>query len=53
MSAATRGNGLVGEDVTANVRTIGDIPGSLARQTVPEVCEVRGEIYMGHADLPR
>ncbi len=51
VSAATRGNGLVGEDVTANVRTIGDIPGRLLGKPVPEVCEVRGEVYMGHADF--
>src|SRR5579863_1055201 len=40
VSAATRGDGLVGEDVTANVRTIGDIPHRLHGKSIPEVCEV-------------
>ena len=44
VSAATRGDGRVGEDVTANVRTIAVIPGSL--DTAPDVIEVRGEVYM-------
>lgn len=45
VQAATRGNGRVGEDVTANVRTIEDIPEQLA-EGAPAVLEVRGEIYM-------
>ncbi len=49
--AATRGDGEVGEDVTANVRTIADIPQRLRGKTVPQVCEIRGEVYMGHADF--
>jgi DNA ligase (NAD+) len=48
--AATRGDGLVGEDVTANVRTIGDIPHRLAGGA-PDILDVRGEVYMGHADF--
>ncbi|MFC2248215.1 NAD-dependent DNA ligase LigA [Labrys portucalensis] len=48
--AATRGDGAEGEDVTANVRTIGDIPNVL-KGNVPEIFEVRGEVYMSHADF--
>lgn len=44
VQAATRGDGSTGEDVTTNIRTIDDIPKSL--QNVPDVCEIRGEIYM-------
>jgi DNA ligase (NAD+) len=47
--AATRGDGAVGEDVTANVRTIGDVPQSTAN--APAVLEVRGEVYMSKADF--
>jgi DNA ligase (NAD+) len=43
---ATRGDGTEGEDVTANVRTLADIPQRLAGRNVPERCEVRGEVYM-------
>jgi DNA ligase (NAD+) len=48
--AATRGDGAEGEDVTANVRTIGDVPNTL-KGKVPERFEVRGEVYMRHADF--
>lgn len=51
VSAATRGDGEEGEDVTANARTISEIPHRLKGTDVPEIAEVRGEIYLGHADF--
>ena len=50
VTAATRGDGQVGEDVTANARTVAEIPNVL-HGDFPEVLEVRGEIYMRHADF--
>ncbi len=47
--AATRGDGTVGEDVTANVRTIADIPQRI--DGAPQVLEVRGEVYMSKEDF--
>jgi DNA ligase (NAD+) len=43
---ATRGDGLQGEDVTANVRTLADIPKQLKGRNNPKVAEIRGEVYM-------
>ena len=50
--AATRGNGEVGEDVTANARTLDDIPQALPA-AAPPVFEVRGEVYLRHDDFAR
>ncbi len=49
VQAATRGDGSVGENVTANARTIADIPQMLT--DAPDVLEVRGEVYMSHSDF--
>lgn len=49
VQAATRGDGSVGENVTANARTIDDIPEKITG--APDVLEVRGEVYMSHADF--
>jgi len=49
--AATRGDGKVGEDVTANVRTISEIPHRLAGDSWPDEIEIRGEIYLGHDEF--
>src|SRR5262245_48569318 len=48
-SAATRGDGAVGEDVTANIRTLKDVPQQLKGKGIPAVCEIRGEVYMTKA----
>jgi DNA ligase (NAD+) len=46
ITAATRGDGAEGEDVTANIRTLEDVPQKLKGRSIPDVCEVRGEVYM-------
>lgn len=51
--AATRGDGEIGEDVTASVRTVRQVPLRLHGTIEPEVLEVRGEIYMKRADFER
>ncbi|WP_457585660.1 NAD-dependent DNA ligase LigA [Ensifer canadensis] len=50
VTAATRGDGTTGENVTANIRTIGMIPQTLPAGA-PDIVEVRGEIYMGKTDF--
>ncbi|MDI6027977.1 NAD-dependent DNA ligase LigA [Corticibacterium sp. UT-5YL-CI-8] len=50
VSAATRGDGTTGENVTANARTIADIPNVLSG-AFPDIIDVRGEVYMSHADF--
>jgi len=46
VTAATRGDGAEGEDVTANIRTLEVVPKKLKGRNLPEICEVRGEVYM-------
>jgi len=53
IQAATRGDGTEGENVTANVATISEIPKLLKGKGIPDVIEVRGEIYLGRKDFEK
>ena len=53
VQAATRGDGEIGEDVTANIRTIRSIPLRLQGAQLPEILEVRGEVLMKRSDFER
>jgi DNA ligase (NAD+) len=51
VSAATRGDGYEGEDITANIRTLEEIPQRLCGDVIPDVLEIRGEVYMRREDF--
>src|SRR3954451_8698252 len=51
VTAATRGDGSVGEDVTANIKTLKDVPRTLKGKDIPEIAAVRGEVYMTKVDF--
>jgi DNA ligase (NAD+) len=53
VQAATRGDGTEGENVTANVKTIKEIPHVLKGRAVPEFVDIRGEIYLAHKDFEK
>ena len=53
VEAATRGDGFEGENVTANVKTMGSVPNEFAGGEAPPTVEIRGEIYMRHDDFAR
>ena len=51
VEAATRGDGTEGENVTANVATLHELPAKLKGSDIPDVIDIRGEIYLSHADF--
>src|SRR5205085_10094033 len=51
VTAATRGDGFEGEDVTANIKTLKEVPHRLKGKNTPAVCDIRGEVYMTKADF--
>src|SRR5437588_1772618 len=51
VTAATRGDGSEGEDVTANIKTLKEVPHRLKGKNTPAVCDIRGEVYMTKADF--
>ena len=51
INAATRGDGVEGEDITANIKTINNFPQQLNGTNLPKILEVRGEVYMGKKDF--
>src|SRR5450631_3688946 len=51
ITAATRGDGAEGEDVTANIKTLKQVRQTLKGKHIPKICEVRGEVYMTKADF--
>jgi DNA ligase (NAD+) len=51
--AATRGDGKVGEDITANIKTIKEIPSKLKTKMPPKKIEIRGEVYISHKDFAK
>lgn len=51
VSGATRGDGQIGEDVTANLSTLDTVPKQLSGENWPDIIEIRGEVYIDHADF--